>query len=217
MRKRPGTPDTRRRVLELLLTRGEQTTEELASGLHLTRSSVRSHLASLQADGYIARRGLRSGKRRPSIVYGLTPTADTLFPTAYGEFAASLIGEMKNGHVQDLGDVFRRIGDKWIARDLPYVEGTSGLERLKRVREVLAVRGFMPALEQTRSGYTLREYNCPVMPLAAGHVEVCDIVHQWLTALVGAPLQRVRCLRKGDAYSDYIIPAGDRALGAQSE
>ncbi|HET6781890.1 MAG TPA: ArsR family transcriptional regulator [bacterium] len=199
--------NSRRRLLELLRTRGEQTIEDLTRGLDLTRSSVRSHLASLQADGYVVRRGVRTGKRRPSFVYGLTSLADALFPTAYGEFAGMLIEELKREGVRNLDALLQRVGDRWIARDLPDLEGTSGSERMRRVRDLLAARGFMPDVERTRSGYTLREHNCPLMPLAASHLEICDMVHRWLSALVGTPLQRVQCMRQGDASSAYVTSA----------
>lgn len=209
--QRSGITDTRRRLLELLRTRGAQTVEELARGLHLTRSSVRSHLAFLQADGHVVRSGVRAGKRRPSIVYGLTATADVLFPTEYGEFAASLMDALKQGGAGDLDALLRRVGDRWIARDLPSLEGTTGSERVKRVRDLLAARGFMPDLGRARNGHTLREYNCPLMPLAVTHIEICDSVHRWLNALVGAPLRRLQCMRQGDPYSEYLIPLERKA------
>lgn len=207
-----GITDTRRRLIDLLRTRGEQTVEELARGLHLTRSSVRSHLAFLQADAYVVRRGVRAGKRRPSVVYGLTPAADALFPTAYGEFVATLMEEIKSGKPRNLDTLLRKVGDRWIARDLPLLDGTSGFERMKKVKDILATRGFMPDLERSRSHYTIREYNCPLLPMVAPHVEVCDMVHRWLTALVGAPVQRAQCMREGAAHSAYIIPTAGPAV-----
>ncbi len=197
--------ETRYQIVELLRVRGPQTVEDLVRAMGLTRTAVTTHLASLQADGFVVRQGFRAGPRRPSVIYALTPAADALFPKAYEEFAAVILTEVKRGGSADLKRLLRRIGEAWIARDLPRVEGTAGRERLQRVKTILAERGFMPVLDRTRDGYTLREYNCPVMRLAFEHVEVCDMIHRWLEALFGVPLKRVQCLRQGDAFSAYTI------------
>jgi predicted ArsR family transcriptional regulator len=199
--------NTSRRVLDLLRVRGNATVEELARVLHLTRSTVRSQLMSLRAEGLVARQGTRPGKRRPGVVYVLTAAADSLFPQAHGEFAMFLVEEAKRGEVRDLEELLRRVGDRWIARDRPRLEGLTGHARVRRAMEILAERGFMPTLEQTHDGYSLREHNCPVMPLAASDVEVCDMVGRWMEALFGASLTRVKCMRNGDPFSAYAISA----------
>lgn len=139
---------------------------------------------------------------------GLTPEAESAFPQAYGEFATSVLAELHAGDARDLESVLCRVGDRWVARDLPRVAGLRGHSRVKRVREILAERGFMPALEHGREGYELREYHCPVIPLSAGYVEICDMVHRWLEALLGVTVTRVKCMRQGEPYSAYVIGRG---------
>ena len=68
--------------------------------------------------------------------------------------------------------------------------------------QILKERGFLPALERADRTYVLREHNCPVLRLAADHSEVCDMVHRWMEALVGLPLARLQCMRKGDPFSE---------------
>lgn len=197
--------ETRRRIVELLRMGDGRTVDELVRDLRLTRTAVTTQLAGLQADGLAVRRGLRAGRRRPSVVYTLTPKADALFPKAYEGFAASLLEELKREGPGPLRAMLRRIGDRWIARDLPRVAGLRGAARLEKVRDILAERGFLPALERSAGGYVLREHNCPVMALAAQHEEICEMVHGWLETLAGTPMVRVKCLRQGDPYSAYRI------------
>lgn len=208
--------DTRRQIVELLRMRNGQTVEELTAALDLTRTAITSQLAALQADGLVARGGIRPGRRRPSVVYTLTPSADRLFPKAYDEFADALLEEVRREGKGNLSRLLRRIGDRWIAHDLPRVQGLRGRERLDRATEILAERGFMPVLKPTKEGYLLREHNCPVIKLAVAHPEVCDMVHRWLETLFGTPLERVRCMRQGDPFSDYVITATPRASRAPS-
>ncbi len=203
--------DTRQRMVELLRMHNGQTVEELAEALDLTRTAITSQLAALQAEGLVARGGFRPGRRRPSVVYTLTPSADRLFPKTYDEFADGLLEEVRREGKGSLRRLLRRIGDRWIAHDLPRVQVLRGRERLDRAREILAERGFMPVLKPSGEGYLLREHNCPVMTLAVAHPEVCDMVHRWLEALFGTPLTRVRCMRQGDPFSDYTITAAPRA------
>ena len=181
--------------------------EDLVAALGVTRTAVVSHLKALQADGVAARRGLRAGSRRPSVVYELTEAADRLFPKAYEAFAALVLDELKRTSPTALRRILRRVGAQWIAEDLPRVQKLSGRARWERVQEILAERGFMPALDRTPSGWVLREHNCPVMRLANEHPEVCDTIHHWLEALFGVSLARTQCLRNGDPYSAYTIRA----------
>ncbi len=178
---------------------------ELTTALGLTRAAVTSHLEALRADGFVLRGELRPGARRPSTVYVLTPAADDLFPKTYSDFAALILEEVAQEGTESLRRLLHRVGDRWIARDLPRLEGLTGHERLDRVKEIMAERGFMPVLEHTNAGYVFREHNCPLMRLVAAHPEVCDMVHRWLEILIGTPIRRTQCLRNGDLFSAYVV------------
>ncbi len=194
---------TRRRIIEMLRVSRGLTVEELARELRITRTAVVSHLGALQAEGLAARAGVRPGRRRPSTLYVATAAADAVFPKAYDEFAALLLGELRREDPGALSRALARIGDAWIARDLPRVGGLEGEVRFERARRILEERGFLPTLERADGGHILREHNCPVMRLAEADAEVCATVHRWLEALFGVPLARVRCMRQGDPFSEY--------------
>jgi len=196
---------TRDRIIELLRVSAPQTVETLSAALGLTRTAVTNQLVTLQAAGLVRRQGLRPGSRRPSVIYELTEAADRLFPKAYEAFASALLEEIKRHRSGDLKGYLHRIADRWVARDLPRLEGSRGRERLERTKEILVERGFMPVLEQTSTGYLLRENNCPVMQLTRAHPEICDMIHRWLEVLFDAKLDRMRCLRRGDPFSAYAV------------
>src|SRR5215471_10956554 len=67
----------------------------------------------------------------------------------------------------------------------------------------LEERGFLPELKRGDNTYVLRKHNCPVLRLAPDHPEVCDGVHRGMQSLAGVPLIRVRCMRRGVAFSEY--------------
>lgn len=202
--------ETRRRIVELLRVRDGLAVEELARALQVTRTAVTSHLSALQADGYVVRRGLRAGRRRPSVMYVLTPAADTLFPKAYDDLAASVLAELSRAGGGELPALLRKVSDRWIAQDLPKIERLRGAQRLRQAQQILADRGFLPVLERAGTGYVLREHNCPVMRLAYEHPEICDMVHRWMEALFGMRMERMKCMRRGDAFSEYRLAARSR-------
>ena len=199
--------ETRREILELLRVRGGQTVPDLMTALRLTRTAVLNHLTTLQAEGFVKRQGLRRGTRRPSVIYEITPAADALFPKGYETFAAAVLDALHRSDPDQLTRTLKLVGDEWIGRDAPRVRRLSGRARLNEARKILAERGFMPVLTSANDGPVLREHNCPVMRLAVEHQEVCDMVHRWLESLVGEPLTRVRCMRRGEPFSEYRLGA----------
>jgi len=180
---------------------------DLTEAPGLTRTAILNHLATLQAEGLVRHRGLRQGKRRPSVVYEATPSADTAFPKGDDAFAADVLQALRDQGPAMLGRTLRQVGNTWVARDLPRVEKLRGRARTEMVSKILAERGLLPTLQRNPEGYVLRERNCPVMRLAVDHPEVCDTIHRWMEALVGVPLKRVHCMRRGDAFSEYQFRA----------
>ncbi|SRR5579871_4339976 len=195
---------TRRRIVELLRVRGGLTISELGRILRLTRTAVVNHLHALLAEGLVARGGVRAGRRRPSALFVATQAADAIFPKTYREFGALLMEALKREDATVFARVLARLGNEWLTQDLPAVQHFQGRPRIEAVRQILTDRGFLPSLEWDARGYTLREHNCPVMALVAAHPEICMTVHQWLEALVGQPLTRIRCLSRGDPVSEYV-------------
>ena len=195
--------DTRRRIVELMRIRGGQTVQDLVAALGLTRTAVISHLGVLLADGFVTRHGLRRGKRRPSVIYQTTRLADSAFPQAYESFAVAVLNALKENAPSALRAALWRVGEEWVERDRHRVARLKGQARVEAMRQILEERGFLPELKRGDNTYVLREHNCPVLRLATDHPEICDGVHRWMESLVGVPLIRVRCMRRGDLFSEY--------------
>ena len=195
--------ETRRHIVELLRIRGGQTVQDLVAALGLTRTAVISHLGVLLADGFVTRHGLRRGKRRPSVIYQTTRLADSAFPQANESFAVAVLNALKENAPSALRAALWRVGEEWVERDRHRVARLKGQARVEAMRQILEERGFLPELKRGDNTYVLREHNCPVLRLATDHPEVCDGVHRWMQSLVGVPLIRVQCMRRGDAFSEY--------------
>ena len=70
------------------------TVEQVAAQLDITVSGARQHLTALVDDGLVEAAELTpqtSQRGRRALVYSVTPTADSLFPKAYGELTNELL------------------------------------------------------------------------------------------------------------------------------
>ncbi len=204
--------DRRRLALDALRIRSALTVNELATELRLTRAASANHLARLLAEGLVVPTGLRSGKRRPSVMYGLTARADSAFHQEYEKFAIDLLDEVARPGPGAVSRILRRVGDRWIARDLPEVETLRGATRLDRATKTIATRGFMPSLERAGRSYVLRNHNCPISKICGAHHEAADMVKRWVEALLGAQVQRKSCICQGGRACEYrVLPTTRRA------
>jgi predicted ArsR family transcriptional regulator len=172
--------------------------------MDLTRTAVVRHISSLEREGLVMRSGIRPGKRRPSVTFTLTECASGLFPQGYDALAIALLDEIKRATPHLAGRITRRISQRWIDRDLPRIGTARGAARLKRVVAILARHGFMPKLRRTATEFVLDQYNCPVKRAGMEHPEVCAMVARWIQALIGVPVQQIRCASADARFCSYV-------------
>jgi len=198
MRDRP------RHILDLMRMGSGVTVDELARALHLTRTTVINHLRSLMGEGLVKRGGLRSGMRRPSVVYQLTPNADRVFPQGYEEFLKDVLDEVSS-QPAGIKRIVSGVSKRWLARDLPAVKKLPGAQRVRGALAVLSKRGFMPTLEGPARRQMLQQHNCPLRSVCATHPEVPEAIRRWMQSLMGTSLVRTACAAHGDDLCSYVI------------
>ena len=76
----------------VLLHQGDRTVSELSENLKLADNTVRTHLATLERDGFIEQRGLRPGSRKPHFAYHLTAAGEQLFLRACDPLLDNVLG-----------------------------------------------------------------------------------------------------------------------------
>ena len=102
----------RRAVLYAVRRRGESTAEQVAAKLGITVSGARQHLSALAEAGLVDAGEMTTAapkRGRRTLVYSVTPAADSVFPKAYGELTNELLGyvaDAKPGLVDDLSLFF---------------------------------------------------------------------------------------------------------------
>jgi predicted ArsR family transcriptional regulator len=185
---------TRGQVLGLL-RRGIGTVEELSVQLGLTDNAVRAHLATLERDGLIERRGMQRGLRKPHFNYALTTEAEQLFPKAYSTLFNRLLAILKQRIPPEeletiLGEVARSLASGNTPEENEPVE-----RRAERALAALESMGGASALENEDDKLVIRSVtSCPFDITVSQHPEVCRLAEAFLSEVTGLKVKE-HCLK----------------------
>lgn len=179
---------TRGRVVSLL-RRSHHTVDDLARELGLTDNAIRTHLTALERDGLVVQGESRRGVGKPAFTYGLTPEAERLFPKAYGVLLQQLLGVLEERLPRDVvADALREVGHRIAGSRKP---GESPLgQRVDDALEMLGALGGLAEAEETRCGFVIRGYSCPLAQVVEGHTDTCLIAESLLSDLTGVPVHQ---------------------------
>jgi predicted ArsR family transcriptional regulator len=182
---------TRGQILALLRME-DRTVNDLATALHLTDNAVRTHLLSLERDGFVQQRGRRPGTRKPHAAYGLTPEAEEVFPKPYGAVLNRLVNVIsKRLPPQQMRATMRAVG-RALAQDyVPALQKRGERDRLNTALKLLADLGGA-AKPFTRDGkqFIHGRNGCPLAAVTADHPSACLIVEAMLSELMGRPVRK---------------------------
>jgi predicted ArsR family transcriptional regulator len=186
---------TRGRVLALL-RRGPSTVDELAEQLEVTDNAVRSHIAALERDGFVAQEGVRRGVGKPAWLYGLTTDAERLFPKPYADVLDTLLGVLSERlPAAELDGALVEVGRR-LAATLPAATGTTE-ERLPAAIDAIADLGGMAELDISDHTIVIRGYDCPIAGAVRGNPDACRVVESLLSEMLGAPVET--CCDRSDS------------------
>ena len=196
---------TRGRIL-LLIRRASRTVDELAQMLDLTDNAVRAHLATLERDGLVQRRGVRRGGGKPAYVYEMTADAELLFPKAHSLVLSQLL-EVLSEHLDNsaLEQILRATGRR--LAHTPANSRNSLHERLNAAVALLNDMGGLVELEENEGVFTICGYSCPLPSLVPGHPELCQLTESLLTEMVGTPVHE-RCDRSAVLQCRFEVAKG---------
>jgi DeoR family suf operon transcriptional repressor len=196
----------------LLMLKKDQplTAKELGGRFGLTPNALRRHLKELEAEGTVQYRREIRGVGGPVFAYSLTPSGEALFPRAYGTALTMLLEQVR----AELGtDGVRSVFEQqWSADVLQAKAELSRLplaERAQLLAELLSAKGYMAEAESTAPGEaTIREHNCAIRDVAERFPEVCAAEQQFLSEMLGAPVERQMHIVSGANCCEYCVGAG---------
>lgn len=198
---------TRGQVL-LLLRGGARTVNDLADELGLTDNAIRAHLAALERDGLVHASGLRSGLRKPHVVYELTEQAERIFPKNYAALLNELVSVLKEKYpAKAIDAVLRAVGRRIAETHQPKASQRSLDARLRHAIAVLGELGGAARIEIASEGNVIiRGSDCPLASLAADHAEACHLAETLLSELIGVPVHE-KCNRTGKPKCCFEVEA----------
>ncbi|HEY3285892.1 MAG TPA: hypothetical protein VGJ96_02090 [Gemmatimonadaceae bacterium] len=203
----PGLGSSQGAILERLKRRGEGSIPELAAALGLNIETVREHVKALLGRGLVLQVGTRRrGPGRPEACYGLSATADALFPRSEGEVLQELTSHLlESGHDQLLREFFaQRIGAR--RRDaLARVAPLTGRARVEEVARILSEQGYMAVVEDDADALYLRLCHCPLRAVIQATRIPCGAEFGLIKELLGLEPVRVGHFADGDHSCAYRL------------
>ncbi|HUQ83899.1 MAG TPA: ArsR family transcriptional regulator [Gemmatimonadaceae bacterium] len=195
---------SRARVI-VALRRGARTLDQLTAELGLTRTAVRLHLATLERDGLVVRRGLRAGRTKPSHVYELTTEAEQQLSRAYVPVLTQLLHVLSARLPQPEFDaVMRAVGRELLAAH-PRPRGPLR-ERTVAASDLLNQLGGLTDVEERDGMLVIQSHGCPLAATAVDHPETCSAMESLVSEFVGARVAQ-RCDRSGRPRCCFEIAA----------
>lgn len=169
------------------LRRGAATLDEMVDELSLTRTAVRLHLAGLERDGQVVRRGVRRGRTKPAHVYELTTEAEHQLSRAYIPVLTQLLHVLADRLSGDEFDaVMRAVGRGLLAgRVRP---GGALRSRASAASVVLNQLGGLTEVIDDDRGLLIKSHGCPLAATAVHHPETCSAMESFVSEFVGAPV-----------------------------
>ena len=180
-----------------LLREDDQTVQDLAQRLGLTRNAIRAQLEGLQEEGLVRRGGQRAGVRKPHAIYMLTEKAAQVFPNAYGVLLRELVGILRDRLSQrDVNNFLRELGKQLAKESTEQTSGGTRQERRRAALNVLKSLGGEASLS-TKDGIEMIEgKSCPLGLLTSLYPEACLIAQTALAEIIGEPVREL-CMRGG--------------------
>jgi len=206
-------PTGRRSVLYAVRRRGEATAEQIAEQLGMTVSGARQHLSALTRDGLVEASELpapepRRGRR--TLVYSVTPAADSLFPKAYGELTNELLGYVADADPAMLEDLFAKRREHRITAARTRLESKRSLgAKVAELTRILDEDGYLATHEKASPGvYLITEQNCAIWAVAQKYGQACTSEIDFIRAVLPeATVERVQHMVAGARRCAYEVRA----------
>jgi predicted ArsR family transcriptional regulator len=204
--------ETRQQILHLLRRNCQMTAAELSEALGIGAVGVRQHLALLERDGLVLAAGVRRGIGRPSHLYSLTPSAETLFPKRYDRLALDALAFVAaEGGPAAVDRLFSARREHLREQYAPRLAGKNHAEQVAELAAILTEQGYMCEWEQLpNGGFALVEHNCPVDCAAREHPQACAHELRLYEDLLALDIVREETIVAGGSCCRYRISQRDQ-------
>ncbi|HVA66990.1 MAG TPA: DNA-binding protein [Elusimicrobiota bacterium] len=200
--------DLKRELLLALKRGGPSTIAALAGPLRVTREGARLHLAGLERDGWVRRRGgpRGSGPGRPVARYELTAAGEELFPKAYDALAVEMLDAVADQFgTKALKKVLTALVEARVKRFEPRLRGLSLEKRLERLKELYLADDPFMSVEREGAQLRLVERNCPFFSVASRRPALCSVTVNTMSRLLGRRVAREERFQAGHGRCSFVV------------
>jgi len=202
----PGHKGLRGAVLVELKKAHRLTAKDLATRLQISLNAVRHHLKELEAQTLIEYERRHRGVGAPAFAYRLTAAGEALFPRRYEATLSDLLDHVveREGRAGAVAALEARYAA--LTRRLQeQLAGAAPAERMAAVVRLLSEDGYMAEANASSGGGTLIEHNCAVQAVAERFPEICAAEARFLSAVLGAEVQRQEHILSGCSACEYRV------------
>ena len=197
---------TREKVLRTLVTNPRSTIVEIAKSVGINAISVRHHLTSLQADGFIDAEEERHGVGRPRLVYFLTESGQENFPKRYFRLTNRLLEQMKKTlSDEDFKKIFKNMADDISEKYEPKIASLNFEEKLDLLKKVMANEGYDIHWLKLNNEYEIQEVTCPFYQIGKDHPEICLFDQSLIANMLSISEHDITRTKHGDNHCSFKI------------
>ncbi len=203
-----------RKILLALREAGAAGPDAIALSLGMSRTSTLQRLRGLEDAGLVTRQTVRHGVGRPRHLYDITPQAQPSLPANYDGLATTLLESVVavggDALVEEVFQARRHLLRERHA--MRFAERLGPAPTLaEKVRELALIQdesGYVCRVEMQAAGggsLELREHNCAILGVAAGHPAACRAELELFEELLDARVVRTSHIASGDRSCTYRI------------
>jgi len=197
---------TREKVLHTLVIHPRSTIVEIAESVEINPISVRHHLTSLQADGFVNAEEERHGVGRPRLVYFLTESGQEKFPKRYFRLTNHLLEQMKKTlSDEDFKKIFKNMADDITEEYELKITNLDFEEKLDLLKTVMANEGYDIHWIKLNNEYEIQEVACPFYQIGKDHPEICLFDQSLIANMLSISEQDIIRTKHGDNHCSFKI------------
>jgi len=170
--------ETSQQIVNALKKNGMQSVQELVRTVGYTDMAVRHHLQTLEGNGDISSKYVKSNNGRRTKVYMLTEKGESQFQKDYIPFLVNMIQDMKeNKEDSYLMEFIKRYQDRlYFAIDIAL--SYKDQDKIQSFIDVMNDKGCMMEYEKKGEMITFHQHNCSLQEVAKILPEVCEVERQ---------------------------------------
>ncbi len=197
---------TREKVLYTLVTNPRSTIVEIAKSVGINAISVRHHLTSLQADGFVDAEEERHGVGRPRLVYFLTESGQENFPKRYFRLTNHLLEQMKKTlSDKDFKKIFKNMANDLTKEYEPKIAKLDFEGRLDLLKSVMDNEGYDIHWVRSNNEYEIQEVACPFYKIGKDHPEICLFDRTLIANMLSISEKDIIQIKHGDNHCSFKI------------